>query len=82
MKEIFTEESFYYYFFSTVPKVLAGGIALVGAFIIFFISESNKKMFKILKDTCSHIKQQQVYSHYLRIMDCIGDEYTNKIEEI
>ncbi len=80
MKEIFTENSFYY-FFSTVPQVLAGSIALVGAFLIFFISESNKKMLKILKDTNIYIKQL-VDSHLIEIRKRIGDEYLNRLDEI
>ncbi len=80
MEDIFTEESFYY-FYSTVPQVLAGGIALVGAFLIFFVAESNKKMFKILKDSRNYIDQQTDY-HILEIRKRIGDEYLNILNEI
>ncbi len=80
MKEIFTENSFYY-FYSTVPQVLAGGIALIGAFLIFFIAESNKKIYQIINDACSQIYSQSE-PRYSEIRDCIGDEYMNKVEEI
>lgn len=79
MEDTFTEKSFYY-FYSTVPQVLAGSIALVGAFLIFFITESNKKMFRILKDTWFHIERLSEF--YSKIFKCIGDEYINKLKEI
>lgn len=68
MEDIFTENSFYY-FFSTVPQVLAGGIALIGAFLIFFITESNKKMLKILEDTWDYIERLPE-AYYLEITNC------------
>jgi len=59
MEEIFTDDSFYY-FYSTVPQVLAGGIALIGVFAIFKI--------KALKDSLSGIAQNfydEVKDHYV-----------------
>jgi hypothetical protein len=80
MEGIFTENSFYY-FYSTVPQVLAGGIALIGAFLIFFITESNKKMFKILRDTWIHIIENPG-SKFSDIRECIKTEYNIDLLEI
>lgn len=76
MEEIFTDDSFYY-FYSTVPQVLAGGIALVGVFLIFFITESNKKMLKILKDTWSYIDDPYTPDHS-EIKNCMRKEFEKR----
>jgi len=77
MEEIFTENSFYY-FYSTVPQVLAGGIALIGAFLIFFITESNKKMLIILEDTWDHVEKK---SDYEKIWNLVIKKHTNLVEK-
>ena len=79
MEAIFTENSFYY-FYSTVPQVLAGGIALVGAFLIFFIAESNRNMFKLLKDTWKYINDRIAVR--MKLSKCIGDEKMHNLEFI
>lgn len=81
MEDLFTENSFYY-FYSTVPQVLAGGIALIGAFLIFFITESNKKMLKILRDTWIYIAEMEPYAYRENIINCVRDKYKIDLEYI
>lgn len=79
MEELFTDTSFYY-FYSTVPQVLAGGIALVGAFLIFFIAESNRNMTKLLKDTWKYINDRTAIR--MKLSECIGEEKMHNLEFI
>jgi len=77
MKEIFTDTSFYY-FYSTIPQVLAGGIALVGAFLIFLFAQLNKKMLIILEDAWDHVEKN---SDYEKIWNLVIKKHTNLIEK-
>ena len=79
MEELFTENSFYY-FYSTVPQVLAGGIALVGAFLIFFIAESNRNMAKLLKDYMKYINDRSELK--IKLEECIELEEMHNLESI
>jgi len=79
MKEIFTENSFYY-FYSAVRQVLAGGIALVGAFLIFFIAEVNRKINKTINDAWNIVTSNS--DNYFKVTEKLGQEYVNEMDKI